>query len=158
MKDDLSEKNQKENWIRVSYKGWGSPTVRAWILGGGDSGRRMTGNSVIWHIQCVSELMWTPGEYDVYKIYLAEPGHYRSRKEAEDAEYRACKVEYVAVRRKTPRPEPERYEQLLADFRPHLSRKHYEELLQELEGKTSEEKEELIREAMDELTTAMSYY
>ena len=79
MQSELSEKNQKENWIRVSYKGWGSPTVRAWILGGGDSGRRMTGNSVIWHIQCVSELMWTPGEYDVYKIYLAEPGHYRSR-------------------------------------------------------------------------------
>ena len=35
-----------------------------------------------------------------------------------------------------------KYEELLKDFRPYLSIKRYEELLQELEGKTPEEKEE----------------
>lgn len=51
-----------------------------------------------------------------------------------------------------------KYEELLKDFRPYLSIKRYEELLQELEGKTPEEKEEIIRDAMDALTVDMSYY
>ena len=51
-----------------------------------------------------------------------------------------------------------KYVQLLQEFRPYLSIKRYEELLQELEGKTPEEKEEIIREAMDALTIDMSYY
>ena len=55
-------------------------------------------------------------------------------------------------------PEPERYEKLLEEFRPQISIKHFGELLQELEGKTPEEKEQIIVEAMEELTATMSYY
>ena len=51
-----------------------------------------------------------------------------------------------------------KYEELLKDFRPYLSIKRYEELLQELEGKTPDEKEEIIRDAMDALTVDMAYY
>ena len=39
-----------------------------------------------------------------------------------------------------------------------ISIKHFGELLQELEGKTPEEKEQIIIEAMEELTATMSYY
>lgn len=55
-------------------------------------------------------------------------------------------------------PEPEHYKKLLEEFRPQISIKHFSELLQELEGKTPEEKEQIIIEAMEELTATMSYY
>ena len=155
---------KKEHAIRVARKGWGEPEVSVWITGKdpfegkGILNLLLSEGSVIWNVECVSDRMWTPGMYDIYQICLGEPDLYQSRAEAEEKQFASCRKEYLAVRREIPGPEPEKYEQLLEDIRPHLSFKNFDRLLAELEGKTSEEKEEIIRETMDELTTAMSYY
>lgn len=151
-------KFKEENTIRVPYRGWGSPTVRVWIAGKDVFEQILPEGFVVWKMECVSDSMWAPGIYEVYQLYLEEPDRYDGQEEAKSDGYRSCKLEYVAIRRETPEPEPETFEKLLADFGPHLSRKRYQELLQELEGKTSEEKEQILREEMEELMAVMSYY
>ena len=163
IREQLAE-YRKEHTIRVARKGWGEPEVSVWITGKDPFEEKgilhllLSEGSVIWNVECVSDRMWTPGIYEIYQFYLGSPDLYTGRAEAEEKHYASCQQEYLAVRREHPRPEPEKYEQLLEDIRPHLSFKNFDRLLAELEGKTSEEKEDLIRDAMDELTTAMSYY
>ena len=161
MKNGLSEEGcekKEEHTIPVKYRGWGAPTVRVWLTLKDFFAQTVSEGFVIWNTECVSDLVWAPGSYDIYKVYLEKPDKYTGQKEAKEDHYDSCRVEYYAVRRESPVPEPEEYEKLLYDFRPYLSHKHYEELLRELEGKTPEEKEELIKEEMDELTAMMSYY
>lgn len=158
MTPEEMKRYRAEHTIPVQYKGWGSPVVRAWIAEKDVFDWMIPEGLVIWKVECLSDQMWTPGIYEIYKFCLAEPGRYSSQAEAEEQQYRSCRMEYLLVRRETPLPEPETYEKLLSDFQPHLSRKRYQELLQELEGKTAEEKEQIIREAMDTLTAIMSDY
>ena len=141
--EEGSEKKE-EHMILVKYRGWGAPTVRVWLALKDFFAHVVSEGLVIRNTECVSDLLWAPGSLDIYKAYLEKPYRYAGQKEAKEDHYNSCRVEYYAVRREKPVPEPEEYEKLLSDFRPHLSYKHYEELLRELEGKTPEEKEELI--------------
>lgn len=152
----MAEKNERT--IRVPFKGWGSPSVSVLIFDRDLSDRLFSGGSVIWHAECITDQMWSPGIYEIYKVCTGSPDAYKSREEAKEQKFTACRNLYLAVRRETPAPEKERWEQLLEDFRPHLSNRKYEQLLKELEGQTSEDKEILIREAMDDLMADMSYY
>ena len=162
MKKELSSdefrKYKEENTIPVAYRGWGSPKVRAWIIQKSFFEQVIPEDQVIWKTECVSDQMWTPGTHDIYKVFFAEPGVYDSQKAARANGYQSCHVEYAAVRRESPVPDLPEYEKLLTDFRPYLSHRRYQELLQELEGKTPEEKEQVLIEEMEELTAVMSYY
>ena len=152
------EKCETSKTILVKYKGWGSPAVKVRIAQSDYFENIFLEGQVIWKMECINSQMWAPGEYDIYKIWLAEPGEYKSQEQAKEEKYSSCVVRYLAIRREKPVSEPEEFEKLLVDFQPHLSNKHFQELLKKLEGKTSEEKKEIIIEEMEELTTSMSYY